>query len=224
MSQFWEQQLADIREQLLMMSGLTERSLSLAVRGLVERDDKLADAVEAEDTQIDQLEILVDEMVITYIATHGPVAKDCRFMLAASKISSNLERIGDQATTIARRTRELNREPLLTPLSDIPLMAEIGHEMLRDSISAFVDAKPDLAVEIVARDRTVNDIYKQLARELTCYMIEDPKTITRALNLLTVAKCLERVADHATNIAEEVFYLFKAEDIRHDRSFKKVSD
>lgn len=224
MSQFWEQQLADIREQLLMMSGLTERSLSLAVRGLVERDDKLADAVEAEDTQIDQLEILVDEMVITYIATHGPVAKDCRFMLAASKISSNLERIGDQATTIARRTRELNREPLLKPLIDIPLMAEIGHEMLRDSISAFVDAKPDLAVEIVARDRTVNDIYKQLARELTCYMIEDPKTITRALNLLTVAKCLERVADHATNIAEEVFYLFKAEDIRHDRSFKKVSD
>lgn len=223
MSQFWEQQLADIREQLLLMSGLTERNLSLAVRGLVERDDKLADSVEAEDTQIDQLEILVDEMVITYIATHGPVAKDCRFMLAASKISSNLERIGDQATTIARRTRELNREPLLKPLIDIPLMAEIGHEMLRDSITAFVEAKPDLAVEIVARDRTVNDIYKQLARELTSYMIEDPKTITRSLNLLTVAKCLERVADHATNIAEEVFYLFKAEDIRHERSFKRQS-
>jgi phosphate transport system protein len=223
MSQFWEQQLDAIREQLLMMSGLTERNLALALRALVERDDKLADSVEAEDTQIDQLEIQVDEMVITYMATHGPVAKDCRFMLAASKISSNLERIGDQATTIARRTRDLNREPLLKPLIDIPMMAELGQEMLRDSITAFVGGQAELAVEIVARDKAVNDIYKQLARELTSYMIEDPKTITRALNLLTVAKCLERVADHATNIAEEVFYLYKAEDIRHERSLKKLA-
>jgi phosphate transport system protein len=221
MSQFWEQQLVDIREQLLMMSGLAERNLTLAMRGLVERDDKLADSVEAEDTQIDQLEIHVDEMVITYMATHGPVAKDCRFMLAASKISSNLERIGDEATTIARRTRELNTEPLLKPLIDIPLMADIAQEMLRDSITAFVNGTPDLAVEIVARDKSVNDIYKQLARELTSYMIESPKTITRALNLLTVAKCLERIADHATNIAEEVFYLYRAEDIRHERSLRR---
>jgi phosphate transport system protein len=144
-------------------------------------------------------------------------------MLAASKISSNLERIGDQATTIARRTRELNREPLLKPLIDIPMMAELGQEMLRDSITAFVEGQAELAVEIVARDKAVNDIYKQLARELTSYMIEDPKTITRSLNLLTVAKCLERVADHATNIAEEVFYLYKAEDIRHERSLKKLA-
>jgi phosphate transport system protein len=160
-------------------------------------------------------------MVITYMATHGPVAKDCRLMLAASKISSNLERIGDQATTIARRARELNTEPLLKPLIDIPLMAEIGQEMLRDGITAFVEGNSDLAVEIIARDKSVNDIYKQLARELTTYMIEDPKTITRALNLLTVAKALERVADHATNIAEEVFYLYKGEDIRHERVLKK---
>ncbi len=101
-------------------------------------------------------------------------------------------------------------------------MAEIGQEMLRDSITAYIDAKPDLAVEIIARDRSVNDIYKQLARELTTYMIEDPKTITRALSLLTIAKALERVADHTTNIAEEVFYLYKGEDIRHERTFKAV--
>lgn len=221
MSHFWEQQLTDIREQLLLMSGLTERCLSMAMRALVERDDKLCDLVESEDTQIDQLEVHIDEMVITYMATHGPIARDCRFMLTASKISSNLERIGDQATTIVRRGRDLNREPLLKPLIDIPLMADIGQEMLRDSITAFIEAKPDLAVEIIARDRSVNDIYKQLARELTSYMIEDPKTITRALNLLTVAKALERVADHATNIAEEVFYLFKGEDIRHEKVLKK---
>ena len=223
MSLFWEQQLADIREQLLLMSGLTERNLSLAMRALVERDDKLCDLVEAEDSTIDQLEIQIDEMVITYMATHGPIAKDCRLMLTASKISNNLERIADQATKIARRSRELNTEPLLKPLIDIPLMAEIAQEMLRDSITAFVDGNNELAVEIIARDKSVDSINKQLARELTSYMIEDPKTITRALNLMTVAKAIERVADHATNIAEEVFYLNRGEDIRHDPALKQPS-
>jgi phosphate transport system protein len=223
MSQFWEQQLADIREQLLMMSGLTERNLALAMRGLMERDDKLCDTVEAEDSQIDTLEIQVDEMVITYMATHGPIARDCRLMLAASKISNNLERIADQATKIARRARELNTEPLLKPLIDIPLMAEIAQEMLRDSITAFVDANHELAIDIIARDRSVDSINKQLHRELTSYMVEDPKTITRSLNLMTIAKAIERVADHATNIAEEVFYLYKGEDIRHEPSFKQAA-
>ena len=204
-----------------MMSGLTERNLSLSMRALVERDDKLCDLVEAEDDTIDQLEIQIDEMVITYMATHGPIARDCRLMLTASKISNNLERIADQATKIARRSRELNTEPLLKPLIDIPLMADIAQEMLRDSITAFVDGNNELAVEIIARDKSVDSINKQLARELTSYMIENPKTITRALNLMTVAKAIERVADHATNIAEEVFYLNRGEDIRHEPSLKQ---
>ena len=224
MNPFWEHQLVGIREQLLLMSGLTERSLTVAIRALVERDDKLCAAVEAEDSQIDALEVQIDEMVITYISTHAPVARDCRFMLAASKISNNLERIADQATKIARHARELNKEPLLKPMIDIPLMAEISQEMLRDSISAYIEGKPDLAVEIIARDKSVNDIYKQLARELTSYMIEDPKTITRALSLLTIAKALERVADHTTNIAEEVFYLYKGRDIRHERSRRAINE
>lgn len=223
MSQFWEQHLVNIREQLLLMSGLTERNLSLAMRALVERDDKLCDTVEAEDTPIDELEIHIDEMVITYMATHGPVARDCRLMLTASKISSNLERIADQAVKIARRARELNHEPLLKPLIDIPIMAATAQEMLRDSITAFVDGNNELAVEIIARDKSVDDINKQLARELTSFMIENPKTITRALNLMTVAQAIERVADHATNIAEEVFYLNRGEDIRHEPSFKQAS-
>src|SRR5258707_12034022 len=142
-------------------------------------------------------------------------------MLTTSKISNNLERIADQATKIARRTRELNTEPLLKPLIDIPLMGEIAQEMLRDSLTAFVDSNPELAVEIVARDKTVDSINKQLDRELTSFMVENPKTISRALNLMTIAKAIERVADHATNIAEEVFYLYKGEDIRHDMSFKQ---
>jgi phosphate transport system protein len=220
MSHFWEQQLHAIREQVLMMSGLTERNLSLAMRALVERDDKLANLAEAEDSEIDQLEIRIDEMVVTSISTHGSMATDTRFVLTASKIASNLERIADEATTIARRARVLNSEPLLKPLIDIPIMAEAAQEMLRDGITAFIEQKPDLAVEIIGRDRTVDDVYKQLVRELTTYMMEDPKTITRALNLLTVAKALERVADHATNVAEEVFYLYRGQDIRHDQALK----
>lgn len=204
-----------------MMSGLTERNLSVSLRALIERDDRLCDVVENDDTQIDQLEIHVDELVITYISTHGAVARDCRLLLAASKIASNLERIGDQATTIARRARELNKEPLLKPLIDIPIMAELATEMLRDSITAFVDGQSDLAVEIVARDKSVNDLNRQVARDLTAEMQGNPKSVTRAINLLTIAKALERVADHATNIAEEVFYLNNGEDIRHERVLKK---
>ena len=221
MSLFWEQQLVDIREQLLMMSGLTERNLSVAMRALLERDDKLADTAEAEDAEIDHLEVHIDELVITYMATHGPIARDCRLMLTSSKISSNLERIADQATTIARRARDLNTEPLLKPLIEIPMMADIAQEMLRDAITAFVDEDHELAVEIIARDHSVDSINKQVARELTEGMIADPKTITRALNLITVSRAIERVADHVTNIAEEVFYLYQGEDIRHEPSLKQ---
>lgn len=217
MSYTFETQLGKIRETLLMMSSLTERMIVLALRALVERDDKLSEAVEAEDSEIDQLEITVDEMVITYMATHAPVARDCRFMLAASKISSNLERIGDQATTIARRARDLNKEPLLKPLIDIPLMADVAQEMLHESIAAYIENKPDTAVDIIARDKTVDDINRQLIRELTTFMTEDAKTITRCLNLIVVAKALERVADHASNIAEDVYYLYQGRDIRHEK-------
>ena len=171
-----------------MMASLADRNLALAMRALVERDEKLAAAVEAEDSQLDQLEITVDDMVINHMATHAPVATDCRFMLVASKISSNLERIGDSAVTIVRRSLELNREPLLKPLIDIPRMAQIAEGMLRDSITALVDHKPELAQEIVRRDKEVDAINKQLARELTSFMLEDPKTITRAMNLTLVAR------------------------------------
>jgi phosphate transport system protein len=212
------EQITQIRETLLMMASLADRNLALAMRALVERDEKLAAAVEAEDSQLDQLEISVDDLVINHMATHAPVATDCRFMLVASKISSNLERIGDSAVTIVRRSLELNREPLLKPLIDIPRMAQIAEGMLRDGISALVDRKPELAQEIVRRDKEVDAINKQLARELTSFMLEDPKTITRAMNLTLVARSLERIADHAKNIAEEVYYLYHAIDIRHERT------
>jgi phosphate transport system protein len=215
------EQLGNIRQTLLMMASLANRNLSLGMRALVERDEKLAASVEAEDSQLDELEISIDDMVINYMATHAPVATDCRFMLVASKISSNLERIADQAVAIARRSLELNKEPLLKPLIDIPRMAQIAEGMLRDSITALIERQPDLAQEIVKRDKEVDQINKQLARELTSFMLEDPSTITRALNLTIVARCLERVADHCKNIAEEVYYLYAAVDIRHERSAEK---
>lgn len=207
--------LTKLRETLLMMSSLADRNLNLSLKALVERDSKLAETVEAEDSQLDQLEVNVDEQVIAHMALHAPVATDCRFMLVASKISSNLERIGDQAVTIARRAKELNNEPLLKPLIDIPRMGDIALNMLRDSITSFVDGKPEMTHEIIKRDKVVDEINRQLARELTSYMMEDPGTITRALNLLLVARSIERVADHTKNIAEEVYYLFQAKDIRH---------
>lgn len=212
------EQIAHIRETLLLMASLADRNLSLAMRALVERDEKLSLSVEAEDSQLDELEISIDELVINHMATHAPVATDCRFMLVASKISSNLERIADQAVSIARRSRELNKEPLLKPLIDIPRMAQIAAGMLRDSVTALIERKPELAQEIIKRDKEVDIINKQLARELTSFMLEDPATITRALNLTIVARCLERIADHCKNIAEEVYYLYQAVDIRHERS------
>ena len=212
------EQIANIRQTLLMMASLANRNLALAMRALVERDEKLAASVEAEDSQLDELEITIDELVINHMATHAPVATDCRFMLVASKISSNLERIADQAVAIARRSLELNKEPLLKPLIDIPRMAQIAEGMLRDGITALIDRKPELAQEVVKRDKEVDLINKQLARELLSFMLEDPSTITRALNLTIVARCLERVADHCKNIAEEVYYLYAAVDIRHERT------
>lgn len=216
----FETQLTQIREMLLLMAGLAERNITNAMRALDTRDTPLADTVEADDAEIDRLEISVDEMVINYMATHAPVARDCRFMLAASKISSNLERIGDQATTIARRVRDLNREPMLNARVDIPSMVRHAQEMLRGSITAFIDAEVDAVPGIVERDHQVDEINRQVIRAMTQEMVNEPATVARALCMIVIAKALERVADHAKNIAEEAFYLHRGEDIRHERGLK----
>jgi len=217
MSVYWEQHLNQIREQLLMMSGLTERNLEQSIRSLMERNDNMAELVEAQDAEVDQLEKSIDERVVTYISTHGPMARDCRFLITASKIASELERIADQATTIARRARDLNRGPELKSLANIPLMASEVQSMLRQSIKAFVERDTDMALEVIGRDKLVDAEYKEAAREVENSIVADPTTTARELHMLTVAKALERAGDHATNIAEEVFYLYKGEDIRHQK-------
>jgi phosphate transport system protein len=221
MSVYWEHHLSDIREQLLLMSSLTERNLGQATRALLDRDDQLANLVEVEDSEVDQLEKGIDEKVIIYISTHGPMAKDCRFLITASKIASELERIADQATTIARRARDLSRLPDMQSLAGIPRMADEVQAMLRQSIKAFVERDTDLALEVIGRDRLVDAEYKEAAHDVEVGIVKDPTVTARALHLLTVAKALERAGDHATNIAEEVFYLYKGEDIRHSKVTKK---
>jgi phosphate transport system protein len=213
-----DQPLAKIRETLIMMASLADRNLALALKSLTERKAELCDTVETEDSQLDDLEVQIDELVVTHMALRSPVARDCRFMLVATKVSSNLERIGDESVSIARRARHLNDEPLLKPYVDIPRMAEIARGMLHDAITAFVEAKPDDARAIIPRDKKVDELNKQLNRELTSFMVEDPSTITRALRLMQVARSLERVADHAKNIAEEVYFLYQAKDIRHQHA------
>lgn len=216
MSHPFEAQLAHIRETLLLMSTLTDRNLSLAVRAVTERDDQLADQVETTDSEIDRLEVMVDDLVVTYMSTHGPMARDSRLMLIASKISSNLERIADQATTIARRARKLNTEPQLVEITDLPLMAAMTQELLHEAITSFVEARYELAQNIIPQDKEIDELNRRIARKLIALMIENPENVTRAVHLMIIAKAIERAADHVQNIAEEVFYLYKGEDIRHE--------
>ncbi len=218
MSHPFEAQLAHIRETLLLMSSLTDRNLTLAVRAVAERDDTLADQVEASDSEIDQLEVTLDDLVVTYMATHGPMARDSRLMLIASKISGNLERVADQATTIARRARALNKEPELVDVVDIPIMAAMTQELLREAIIAFVEGRYELAQVLIPKDKEIDELNRRIAAKLIALMMESPTNITRAVHLMTIAKAIERAADHVQNIAEEVFYLYSGQDIRHEQN------
>ena len=207
-------ELAALKEKLLLMGNCSEEAVTKAVRAVMERDTPLAQSVCASDDTLDGFEVEIDETSIRLLAK-APLATDLRLITVAMKISQNLERVGDEATTIARRAQELNREPQLKAYIDIPRMASIALDMLKIALDAFVHKQPDKALAIIPRDKEVDEINRHLHRELSSYMIESPTTITRCLNLMVVCKSLERIADHATNIAEEVVYLYEARDVRH---------
>jgi len=210
----YAEEMSRLKESLLAMASHAESALTRAMRALVERDDNLARAVMDDDSIIDQFEVDIDDIAIHLLAK-APVATDLRLTMVATKISQNLERVGDSAVTIARRAVELNTEPQLKPYIDLPRMATISLDMLRDGISAFINREPEKARSVVPRDLEVDNINRQLHRELSSFMVERPATITRCLNLMVISKCLERIADHATNVAEEVVYLYEAIDISH---------
>ncbi|HEX3798210.1 MAG TPA: phosphate signaling complex protein PhoU [Verrucomicrobiae bacterium] len=210
----FEHELVELKEKLLTMASHAESAVTRAIKALVERDDELARRVMADDVIVDQFEKEIDEMAI-HLLSKAPLASDLRLITVAMKISHDLERVSDEATTIARRSIELSLEPQLKPYVDLPRMASMALEMLKEALDSFVNREPAKARSIIPRDKEVDLLNKQLHRELSSYMVERPSTITRCLNLMVISKSLERVADHAANVAEEVVYLYEARDIRH---------
>ncbi len=201
---------------LLRMASLTEEAVTLAIKALVDRNDELAQRVKQGDNAIDKLELDVDDACVSLLAK-APLAGDLRFIVVAMKIAHDLERVGDEASAIAKRAIKLTREPQLKPYVDIPRMADMCLSMMRDAIDAFVTRNAPKARAVLPRDQEVNELHKQLQRELVSFMIEAPPNITRCLHLMQIAKRLERIADHATNIAEEIVYLQEGRDIRHHK-------
>ena len=196
------------------MGGLAETMIHKSVKALVDREDALVEAVLAHEEEMDLLCIEIDDRCFTLLALHQPMASDLRFLVAGIKINSDLERIGDQAVSIALRARSLITQPEVKPLIDIPRMARLAQEMVRKSLDAFVRRKTDLARSVIDADDEVDTLRDQVFRELLTYMMGDPATIPRALDLILVSRHLERIADHATNIAEDVIYIVRGEDVR----------
>ena len=220
METHFQQELNKLKGNLLQMAGLAERAISNAVEALVKRDTPLAEKTIAEDEKINQMEIRIDEMCLKLLALHQPMAADLRFITSAMRINTELERIGDQAVNIAERVISLNQEPQLKPYMDIPRMAEITQSMVREVLDAFVNGDAQLARSVCERDDQVDGLNDQVFRELLTYMMADSKTITRAVHLIIVSRCLERIADHATNIAEGVIFMVKALVIKHRADVK----
>jgi len=210
----YDEEISKLKQSLLAMASHAESAVARAMRALVERNDELARQVQVDDNVLDQFEIEIDDTAL-HLLTKAPLATDLRLITVAMKISQNLERVGDEAVTIARRALDLGTEPQLKPYVDLPRMATMSLEMLRDAITAFINREPEKARSVVPRDQDVDDLNRQLHRELSSYMVERPTTITRCLHLMVISKSLERIADHATNVAEEVVYLYEAKDIRH---------
>lgn len=220
MKRFFDTELETFRSNLVLMGETAIRQVRDAITALVEADVGLADRVIAADDELDDLEIKIDNEAIRYMNLRAPIATELRLVIVGMKASHDLERVGDEATGIAKRAVRLAAEPPLKPYVDLPRMANIAEEMLRDALDCFLNGDTDKAVAVIRRDAEVDTINKQLYRELTSFMIEKPGNISRAIELMFISKSIERIADHATNIAEEMIYLAKGKDVRHDDSVK----
>ncbi len=221
MKRFFDAELELFRSHLMIMGETAIRQVRDALKALVEGDIALADRVIAADDELDNLEMSIDDEAIRYMNLRAPVATELRLVIVGMKASHDLERVGDECTTIAKRAVRLAAEPQLKPYVDIPRMGAMGIEMLRDALDCFLHGDTEKALAVVRRDAEVDAINKQLYRELTSYMIENPANTTRALELMFISKSLERIADHACNIAEEMVFLAQAKDIRHREELKK---
>jgi len=215
MKKHYREELGGLRETVLRMGGLVEQMTHRAIQALVERKSEMLAEVAAMETQVNQLHIDIDEICLEMIALRQPTAADLRFITAAMKINTDMERIGDQAINITERAEHLLTVPPVKPLIDIPRMAETAKEMLRDALDAFVNGNDKLAYETIKKDDLVDQLKDQVFRELLTYMMADPSTIPRALDLILVSRHVERIADHATNICEDVIFMIQGKDVRH---------
>lgn len=211
----FDEELKRLKEKILKMGAMVESAIKDAVHALVERDNELAIRIVEEDHQINALDVEIDEDSIRLIALMQPKASDLRFITTAMKITTDLERMGDMAVNIAERALELNQDPILKPYIDIPRMSRIAQGMTRDALDAFVRKNKKLAMDVIMRDDEVDDLKHEVLKELGFFMVQDPNTVTRAMKISFVVQYLERIADHATNIAEMVIYLVEGKIIRH---------
>ena len=209
-----DMELDELKQKLLTMASHAETAVNEAIRALVERDYDLALQVKDNDQVLDRFEIEIDEMAINLLAK-APLASDLRFVTMAMKISQNLERVGDEATKIAKRARDLSQEPPVKINVDLPRMASLALSMLKAALDAFVNRDSAAARAIIPRDKEVDGLNKKVNAALAEHMMENREAIKRCLNLMVVSRSLERIADHATNVAEDVVYLCEAQDIRH---------
>ncbi|MDA8432581.1 MAG: phosphate signaling complex protein PhoU [Nitrospiraceae bacterium] len=210
-----DDELQQLKEKILKMGSLVEEALKNSIQALVERDNALAQRVIDNDRVVNTLDVEIDEDSIRLIALRQPMAGNLRFITTAMKITTDMERMGDLAVNIAERAIELNEEPILKPYIDIPRMREIAQGMMRDALDAFVRKDKKLATEVIMRDDEVDDLKHDVLQELAFFMAQDPTTVSRAMKISFVAQYLERLADHATNIAEMVIYLVEGKIIRH---------
>ena len=215
MHRHFDEQIQEIRQKLVRMGGLAETMIASALRMLIERDGRHFQEVTEREEQVNSLQIEIDDLAVRVTALQQPVGSDVRFLFMAARITSELERIGDQAMNICQSAEHLLKAPPLKPFVDIPIMAEIAQRMVRDSLDALIRKDVSIAERVLTEEDKVDAFRDQIFRELLTYMMADPATIPRALSLILISRNLERVGDHATNIAEEVIYWIQGRDIRH---------
>jgi len=220
----FQKELEELKENLLKMAVMVDEAIRDSVRSLVKRDSDLAQKVFKGEERINKMEITIDDTCLKLLALRQPMAVDLRFITSAMKIVTDLERMGDQAVNIAERAISLNQDPQLKPYIDLPRMAEIAQSMVKDVLDAFVTRNSKLARSVCERDDLVDGLNDQVFRELLTYMMSDPKNTPRAVHLMIVCRCLERIADHATNIAEDVIFMIDARVIKHHADAKEKEE
>jgi phosphate transport system protein len=214
----FEADLREVREKLLAMGGKVEEQIARSMRALTERDSELGELVMEGDLEINRLEVDIDDLCRRILALRQPAASDLRLITTALKIVTDLERIGDEAVNIAERAHELNQAPALAPYVDLPRLAELAQEQVKKALDAFVRADPKTAEEVLQSDDQLDDLFVKIFNELLGFMMEDSRTIRRATALVSICKYLERIGDHAMNVAEMVIYMVRGTDVRHPKS------